>query len=206
MAAPAQTTTSVKHAPNAKHFIVAALMVVLFAAVIVTVFFIVLSPARITFSISDASSQIIYAAGNKSVQQALNLTLTLSANNTSTRARVQYDSIYIDLSNNTGPRWENWFRTDMATRMPLLQPELNQTKINATLSFPLQGASWAAFFTGNMTSNAFSVMVTAVARFRVGFARTRLYDIKVKCGPVSFFRGATNRNGVPPAPLPVPCG
>jgi hypothetical protein len=36
-------------------------------------------------------------AGNRSVE----LALTLSVNNTSTRARVEYDIIYIDVGNST---------------------------------------------------------------------------------------------------------
>jgi hypothetical protein len=38
-------------------------------------------------------------AGNRSVE----LVLTLSVNNTSTRARVEYDSIYIDVGNSPAP-------------------------------------------------------------------------------------------------------
>jgi hypothetical protein len=70
-------------------------MAVLAAAVVVTAFFIVLSPARILISVAGAGSHM--TAGNRSVE----LALTLSVNNTNTRARVEYDSIYIDVGNST---------------------------------------------------------------------------------------------------------
>ncbi|RCV19900.1 hypothetical protein SETIT_4G013200v2 [Setaria italica] len=198
-AATTTTTKSVK-APTAKQYIIAALMAVLVAAIIVTVFFIVLSPARILISVADASSH--------KTADGVELALTLSVNNTSTRARVEYDNIYIDVSNSTVAGGLS-FRADISAAVagPLLQPKLKETRINATLFSALKGEPlMVRAFTRNMTNNAFAVTVTAVARFKVGFAQTRLYDIKVTCAPVSFFPAAAELSGVPPAPLPVLCG
>jgi hypothetical protein len=184
-------------APTAKQYIIAALMAVLAAAVVVTAFFIVLSPARILISVAGAGSHM--TAGNRSVE----LALTLSVNNTSTRARVEYESIYIDVGNST--TGVTITANTTAVAMPLLQPKLNETRIHATVSLPLKdvGPAWLLDFTGN----AFAVTVTALARFKVGFAKTRLYDIEVKCASVSFFfpGAAQVTGGVPPAPLPVLC-
>ncbi|KAL6861431.1 hypothetical protein ACP4OV_017131 [Aristida adscensionis] len=71
-----------------------------------------------------------------------------------------------------------------------------------TVLVPL-GRPWTEHFTGGMTDNDFAVMVTAVAQFKVGFAPTRLYDIKVICQPVSFFPAAAGQGGAAPAPAPA---
>ncbi|CAL5045397.1 unnamed protein product [Urochloa decumbens] len=176
---------------NAKHFILAALTATLATAVVVTVVFIVLSPARIDFSVTYATSQ--HLPGNDEVK----LILTVVANNTSQRARVEYQTLFVDVSNfSVGPLWTNYIRANVATALPLHQPTRNETYIHATLA--LVGGQLAKEFTGGMTS-LFTVMVTTVAKFKVGFAPTRPYDIKVSCRPVNFFpKKGAGQSGLPP--------
>lgn len=81
---------------NSKHYILAVLTATLAAAVVVTVFFVVLSPARIYFSVTNPSSRA-WKDGS------VDLVLTLAANNTSQRAAAWYQTILVDVTNNTGP-------------------------------------------------------------------------------------------------------
>jgi len=189
--------------PPAKRYTLAALLATLAVAVIVTFFFMLLCPARITFSVARTGSRHISsgpAGGGSSV-----LSLTLAADNPSRRAKVTYESMFVDVSNSTAPgaQWDNWVRATVTTRMPRRQPG-RTAAIDVTV--PLVDAPWTQDFTGNMSSR-FSVMVTAQARFRVGVAWTRLYDIKVSCSPVSFFTAKAIPAGAAggAAGLPVRC-
>ncbi|TVU13495.1 hypothetical protein EJB05_40554, partial [Eragrostis curvula] len=168
---------------NAKHYIVAALTATLAVAVVVTVFFVVLSPARIKFSIAKTGSSHKPGDGN------LVLTLTIAAVNPSGRAAVRYESMFVDVSNNTEPPI-NWIRATVTTGLPLRQPRASVATVDATVT--LVRSPWMKAFTGNMRNNL-TVIVTTVARFKVGIAQTRLYDIKVTCGPVGFFPGTADR-------------
>ncbi|TVU13557.1 hypothetical protein EJB05_40617, partial [Eragrostis curvula] len=167
---------------NAKHYIVAALTATLAVAVVVTIFFVVLSPARIKFSIAKAGSSHKPGDGN------LVLTLTIAAVNPSGRAAVRYESMFVDVSNNTEPPI-NWIRATVTTGLPLRQPRASVATVDATVT--LVRSPWMKAFTGNMTNNL-TVIITTVARFKVGIAQTRLYDIKVTCGPVGFFPGTAD--------------
>ncbi|CAD6337969.1 unnamed protein product [Miscanthus lutarioriparius] len=192
-------------AVNAKRYTLAALLATLAVAVIVTVFFVLLCPARITFSVARTGSSHNSsgpAGGGSSV-----LSLTLAADNPSRRAKVTYESMFVDVSNSTAPgaQGDNWVRATVTTRMPLRQ-QGRTAAIDVTV--PLVDP-WTQDFTGNMSS-LFSVMVTAQARFRVGVAWTRLYDIKVSCSPVSFFTAKAIPAGAAAAAggaagLPVRC-
>ncbi|CAD6337945.1 unnamed protein product [Miscanthus lutarioriparius] len=180
MASPSPLSSASRlRALNPKHYILLALTATLAVAVVVTVFFIVLSPARIHFSATNASSSY---AGDGGVL----LNLTLASNNTSRRAAVRYQSMFVDVSNNTGPH-PYWIRANVTPTTGVLaqwQPRASVATVTATVQV---GAGSTKAFTGNMTSHRFSVKVTAVARFKVGIARTRLYDIMVVCRPIDFF-------------------
>jgi hypothetical protein len=167
---------------EAKHYILAALTATLVAAGVVTVTSVVLSPARISFSVTEARTNNSQLATRGGGQQLL---LTLAADNPSRRAAVQYQSMFVDVSNNTGLQWAHWVKADLETAMPLRQPPRNVTEIHATAR--LVGGPFTEDFTANRTSHSFSVRVTATARFKVGVAWTRLYDIRVYCGNVDFF-------------------
>ena len=172
---------------EAKHYILAVLAVTLIAAVVVTVVFVVLSPARISFRVTEAHHE-------KSPGGDVRLFLTINASNPSRRASVRYRSMYVDVSNNTGPQWTHWVSANVTTpaTMPLDLTTRNWTKIEATAD--LVGASWVEDFTGNEMSGSFRVMITTVARFKVGVSWTRLYDIKVACGPIDFFGNQSSIN------------
>ncbi|KAL6606309.1 hypothetical protein ACP70R_041962 [Stipagrostis hirtigluma subsp. patula] len=190
--------------PNIKLYVVAALTATLAAAVVVTVVFVVLSPARVSFTVARAGISRQSSKDDDVVE--VELVLTLAANNTSRRAAVRYESLFVDVSNSTGPQKANiWIAAEVTTPMPLMQPRASAVAVGAKV--PLVPGPVTAAFTGNWTSDSFSVTVTAAARFVVGAARTRLYDIKVSCGPVSFFAvdGAAEQSGGAPSRLPVAC-
>ncbi|CAD6337956.1 unnamed protein product [Miscanthus lutarioriparius] len=150
-----------------KHYNLAALAATLVAAAVVTVVSVMLSPARLSFSVTDAR--------NDFTSHPARLFLTLAAQNPSRRAAVQYWSIFVEVSNSTGLQWFTWMKANVSAYLPLHQPRRSERKVNATVSMVgLAGEE----FTGNRTSHSFSVTVTAVARFKVGVAWTRLYDIK----------------------------
>ncbi|XP_066374573.1 uncharacterized protein [Miscanthus floridulus] len=194
-------------AVNAKRYTLASLLATLAVAAIVTAFFVLLCPARITFSVARTGSSHNSSGPAGGGGSVLSLSLTLAADNPSRRARVTYESMFVDVSNSTAPgaQGDNWVRATVTTRMPLRQPG-RTAAINATV--PLVDAPWTQDFTGNMSSS-FSVVVTAQARFRVGVAWTRLYDIKVSCSPVTFFPAKVKPAGAATAAgasgLPVRC-
>ena len=64
---------------NAKHYILAGLTATIAVVVVITVFFVVLNPARIYFSVTNASIL-------QEEQGGVVLAFTLAANNTSQRA------------------------------------------------------------------------------------------------------------------------
>ncbi|KAL6861428.1 hypothetical protein ACP4OV_017128 [Aristida adscensionis] len=200
MAPPAASHPKAAAGPNPKHYIVAALAATLGAAVVVTVSFMVLSPARVRFSVA-------YAGCNRpSGDGAVELRLTLAANNTSRRAAVRYESMFVDVRNSTAAAALNWISAEVTTPMPLGQPRESVVSVDAAVLLvpgPVRDG-----FTGNLTSDSLAVVVTAAVRFRVGLARTRLYDIKVTCAPVDFFAAADAagaRHGGTRPRLPVQC-
>ncbi|KAJ1257693.1 hypothetical protein BS78_10G015600 [Paspalum vaginatum] len=189
-------------APNAKRYTLAALLATLAVAVVVTVSFVVLCPARISFTVARAGS---HRSGGGATGSVLRLNLTLAARNPSGRATVAYKSMFVDVSNSTAAQRANWVSATVTTAMPLEQPTDSVATVDAAVD--LVDGVWMQDFTGNMTSS-FSVMVTAQARFKVGVAWTRLYDIKVACRPVSFFpHTSANQPGTggDAGHLPVSC-
>ncbi|CAN6202770.1 unnamed protein product [Urochloa humidicola] len=190
-------------APSAKQYAVAALAAALAVAAVITVFFVVLCPAHLAFSV--AHTGVHRPSGPTG---SLQLTLTLAIDNPSRRAAVAYESMFVDVSNSTAAVWDSWVRATVAPPMPMRQPRRRPAAVAATVDLvgPL-----AVEFTGNMTSSSFAVMVTAQVRFKVGVAWTRLYDIKVSCAPVSFFpaakatRHAAGGGGGAGDGLPVKC-
>ncbi|CAL5045382.1 unnamed protein product [Urochloa decumbens] len=202
MAPPAAGLT-LKAAPSTKQYTVAALAAALAVATVVTVFFVVLCPAHLAFSVAHTG----FHRPSGPTGGTLQLSLTLAIDNPSRRAAVVYESMFVDVSNSTAAVWDSWVRATVAPPMPMRQPRRSAAAVAATVDLvgPL-----AVEFTGNMTSSSFAVMVTAQARFKVGVAWTRLYDIKVSCAPVSFFPAAkatrrTGSSGGGGDGLPVKC-
>ncbi|AQK80055.1 hypothetical protein Zm00014a_013835 [Zea mays] len=178
---------------NLKHYILAALMAILAVAVVVTVFSVLLSPARIFFSVTNPRSHLLVGNGGA------NLTFTLAANNTSQRAAVWYNTILVDVLNSTVVTPASiWTKADLKKNATSLmagwQTRGSVATVDATVSVS-RGSMAMAFINGaDVNSSAFTVTVTAVARFKVGIAKTQLYDINVMCTPVIFL--LQNRSGI----------
>ncbi|KAJ1257688.1 hypothetical protein BS78_10G015100 [Paspalum vaginatum] len=182
MASSSESQTAAPAARKIKYTILAALAAVVAVAVFVSVFFIVLSPARVSFTVTHSS------CGNDS-SDGMIIYLVLAANNTSERAAVKYQSMFVNVANSTGPQWldkSSEISANVLTAMPLRQPTQNVTTMEATVSL-VAGAWGIGDDASNHTTNKrFLVIITVQARFKVGIARTRLYDIKVTCGPLKF--------------------
>lgn len=161
---------------NAKHYILAGLMAILAAAVVVTVFFVVLSPARIYFSVTFAKLE------DDGVGDVV-LSLTLAANNTSQRASVKYQTLFVDVTNNTGSEVLFWVKANMN------RTDKSRWYTHGSVATEYATASLLPFFSsgGYNAGSALSlaVKVTAAARFKVAGIPTRLYDISVTCGPIT---------------------
>lgn len=160
-----------------KRYILSSLLATIAMAVLVTVSFVILSPACIKFS-------VVHGGSHQRANGSVAFTFTVSANNTSHRAAVVYESMLIDLS----LQWRTsiaWSIGNVTPEMPLLQSAGAVMTFDAQLMLDKQSLSVEAF-NSNKTGN-FTVMVTAIAWFKVGVARTRQYDIMVSCGPSDFF-------------------
>ncbi|CAL5050522.1 unnamed protein product [Urochloa decumbens] len=182
--AAGQGQTAVK----AKRFVLGALTATLAVAAVVTVSFVILRPARVHLSVTRA--QII----NKSKQVTagvVELALTLAGNNTSKRAEIVYESMFLDVTNSStgaGELGSSFISANLTTAMPVRQRRGEVAGFSATLL--LVPGVWTDASGNWTTRNRFAVVVTAMARFKVGVARTRLFDIKLACRPVSFVPAA----------------
>jgi hypothetical protein len=179
--------------------------------VVVTVSSVVLRSAR-----QIRVTRARYSRGTSSQGGVVELLLTLAANNSSKGAAVRYESMFFDVTNSTVVQVESmsFVRANLTTPMPLSQRRGSVASFSATLllvpglwtdasgNFLKRTGSSA----GNLTTNRFAVIVTAMARFKVGIARPRLFDIKLACGPVSFIpvedAAAKPSGGAPDGRLP----
>ena len=140
----------------------------------------------------------------------MELFLTLAANNTSKRAAVRYESMFVDLTNSTAIQAQvesmSFVRANLMTTLPLSQRRGSVASFSTTLL--LLPGLWTDAF-GNSTTNRFAVIVTAMARIKVGIAWTRLFDIKLACRTVSFIpvkdAAAKPSGSAPDGLLPVDC-
>ena len=204
--APAPAAAAGQMAQKAKRFVLGALAATLTVAVIVIVSSVVLRPARLELHVTRAR----YSRGKSSQDSVVELLLTLAANNTSKRAAVRYESMFVDLTNSTAVvRAESmaFVTANLTTTLPLCQRRRSVADFSATLL--LVPGIWTDS-SGDLTTNRFAVVVTATARFKVGIARTRLFDIKLACRPVSFVlvdEAAAKQSGGAPdgTPPPVDC-
>jgi hypothetical protein len=92
-----------------KRYILSTLLAAIAMAVLVTVAFVILSPARIKFS-------VFHCGPHRRSNGSVSITFTVAANNTSHRAAVVYESMFIDIS-----QQEKWRTGNVTTEMPLLQ-------------------------------------------------------------------------------------
>ncbi|KAG2603841.1 hypothetical protein PVAP13_4NG013800 [Panicum virgatum] len=161
-------------------------------------------PARLELHVTRAR----YSRGKSSQDSVVELLLTLAANNTSKRAAVRYESMFVDLTNSTVVRAESmsFVRANLTMNMPLSQRRESVANFSATLV--LVPGLWTDS-SGNLMTNRFAVIVTAMARFKVGIAWTRLFDIKLACQPLSFIpvedAAAKPSGGAPDGLPPVDC-
>ena len=213
MAPPAPAAAAGQMALKAKRFVLGALAATLAVAVVVTVSSVVLRPARLQLRVTRARYSRGKSSSSSSSQDGggvVELLLTLAANNTSERAAVRYESMFVDLTNSTAVvRAESmaFVTANLTTTLPLCQRRRSVADFSATLL--LVPGIWTDS-SGDLTTNRFAVVVTATARFKVGIARTRLFDIKLACRPVSFVlvdEAAAKQSGGAPdgPPSPVDC-
>ncbi|CAN6179659.1 unnamed protein product [Urochloa humidicola] len=177
MAPPVVGQTAVK----AKRFILRALTATLAVVAVVTVSFVILRPARVHLSVTHARIIRKPEQGTGVVELVLTL---LAGNNTSKRAEIKYESMFLDVTNSTGLELGCFISANLTTTMPVTQRHGEVARFSATVL--LVPGVWTDNSGNFTTRNRFAVVVTAMARFKVGVARTRLFDIKLACRPVSF--------------------
>jgi hypothetical protein len=170
----ARPATGLKVLKATKRYILSTLLATIAMAILVTVSFIMLSPARVKFS-------VVHCDRHRRANGSVAITFTMSANNTSHRAAVVYESMFIDLS-----QQGKWSPGNVTTEMPLLQSPGALMTFDALVTLVDKPWDDLTVITSNKTTGNFTVMVTAVAWFKVGVARTRQYDIMVSCGPAEF--------------------
>ena len=133
--APAPAAAAGQMALKAKRFVLGALAATLAVAVVVTVSSVVLRPARLQLRVTRAR----YSRGKSSSSQdgggVVELLLTLAANNTSERAAVRYESMFVDLTNSTVVRAESmsFVRANLMTTLPLSQRRGSVASFSTTL-------------------------------------------------------------------------
>ncbi|KAE8797017.1 hypothetical protein D1007_27975 [Hordeum vulgare] len=175
-----------------RNYILAALGGTLAVTAIIIVVSVLLSPAHISFSIVHAS---------RSGSQLQYLNVTIAADNASQkRAAVRYQGIFVDLKNSTNPAGPSTKHALVYAAPPTdeyLPPGTGRAIINASVKVLAIGTS-GSFVGGRLNRTGFTVVVTAVVRFRVGKIPTRVYDIKASCTHVSFpAEGSSNVNMLP---------
>ncbi|KAI4998499.1 hypothetical protein ZWY2020_053841 [Hordeum vulgare] len=158
-----------------RQYILAATAMTLAVSAVAVVTTVVLSPARITFSVTDASSSPVEGS-------LVALNFTLEAANPSRRAGVEYSSVTARLqlyspSHGTAAS----LKTDVHQAMPLHQPPAIPRSLRASVLFDREA------FGSNRSTPPMTVLVVAQVRFKVGLAYSRHYEIRVSCQPVDFF-------------------
>ncbi|XBI86746.1 hypothetical protein VPH35_094645 [Triticum aestivum] len=179
-AAPGRAPWWRKH----KILILSVMALILAASTVIIVTCIILSPAHIHFSITAANGTDSTMDGN----DGLSFNFTLAVDNPSRRAGVDYRDVIVSLQlpskrlkNNSVPATVNG-----SMPMPLYQPRHSQISmaVAAFVDKDLLDLYLNKYYRGHPT---LTIMVTALVRFKVGVASSRLYDITVYCPPVVFF-------------------
>jgi hypothetical protein len=161
-----------------KQYILAAIAVTLTVSIVAIVTSVVLSPARIDFSVTATSNSKVEGA-------ALVLNFTLDAANPSRRAGVEYSSVTARLQLYSAKHGAAAsLQTEVHHAMPLLQPPASSR------GFRVSGFFDQESFGDGRRAPPMSVLVVAQVRFKVGLAYSRPYDVEVSCQPVDFFTAA----------------
>ncbi|KQK19621.1 hypothetical protein BRADI_1g49360v3 [Brachypodium distachyon] len=184
-----QFTASVRGPKRYIQAVVAATLAVSAVAIVTSV---VLSPARVLFSVTvaGASAAVPVPSGG------LVLNFTLDAANPSRRAGVEYGSLTARLRlHSASHRAAGWAQTEVRQPMPLLQPPACSRSFPASAFF--DRAFVALNFGGGrgpagprpaaeavvVRAPPMSVLVAAQVRFKVGLAYSRPYDVEVIYSP-----------------------
>ncbi|KAI4976224.1 hypothetical protein ZWY2020_049835 [Hordeum vulgare] len=186
-----------------KHYILAAIGVTLAVSAVAVVTSVILSPARIVFSVTATSTNQVQGA------PVLILNFTVDAANPSGRAGVEYSSLTARLRvYSARHRAAAWVQTVVHQAMPLFQPSASSSSFRASAFFdqrflvsssggidgedPSIRKNVSGGIKGDRAQRAppMAVLVRAQVRFKVGLAYSRPYDVEVSCQPVDFFTAA----------------
>ena len=157
-----------------RKYVLVGMGVILGASALITITSIILQPAIISFTTTDFSVQ---ATNNSNQVFAFNLT----SHNPSHRAGLvyRYISVSVQLQHNQNPSVRKT-SVPALVRVPNyglgLQQERNSSKTMAVEAF--LDDRFYSFYSSNASA---TIMLFAQARFKVGLARTRLYNIRVRC-------------------------
>lgn len=172
---------------GAKHYIMAAIAGTLAASAIVIVTSVVLSPTRISFSVTGGGASISRSAGG----QAFLLNLTIAADNPSHRAGVQYLAFAVSLQQFTARNRMESVEATVQDGVPFYQPPASSRSVLVTallVDKNFFGASHGGG--GGGRGPPLTVVVRGQVRFKVWLAYSRPYDVAVECAPVDVFSGA----------------
>ncbi|VAI69147.1 unnamed protein product [Triticum turgidum subsp. durum] len=159
-----------------KKYILAATTVTLAVSAVAVLTTVVLSPARIAFSVTGASSSSVEGAS------LVALNFTLDAANPSRRAGVEYSSVTARLQlYSASHAAAAWLKTEVHQAMPLQQPPASSRSLRASVLFDCKELGCCG------RAPPMTVLVLAQVRFKVGLAYSRQYDVQVSCQPVDFF-------------------
>ena len=157
-----------------RKYVLVGMGVILGASALITITSIILQPAIISFTTTDFSVQ---ATNNSNQVFAFKLT----SHNPSHRAGLvyRYISVSVQLQHNQNPSVRKT-SVPALVRVPNyglgLQQERNSSKTMAVEAF--LDDRFYSFYSSNASA---TIMLFAQARFKVGLARTRLYNIRVRC-------------------------
>ncbi|KAL6861438.1 hypothetical protein ACP4OV_017138 [Aristida adscensionis] len=168
---------------NAKRCILAALAATVAAATLVVVVFVVMSPPHVRLSVVRLDRRRVSGEAPAS-DGGVRLSLTLAARNPSRRAAVEYDSMLVEASNSsTGAGaggGEQPLGFNVTTATPLRQPTGNvTTTVEASVFLPDDDVP--RWLEDDLSNSTLAVVFTAAAHFKVGVARTRMYEIYATC-------------------------
>uniref|UniRef100_A0A0E0HK59 Late embryogenesis abundant protein LEA-2 subgroup domain-containing protein n=1 Tax=Oryza nivara TaxID=4536 RepID=A0A0E0HK59_ORYNI len=172
---------------GAKHYIMAAIAGTLAASAIVIVTSVVLSPTRISFSVTGGGASISRSAGD----QAFLLNLTIAADNPSHRAGVQYLAFAVSLQQFTARNRMESVEATVQDGVPFYQPPASSMSVLVTallVDKNFFGASHGGGGAGR--GPPLTVVVRGQVRFKVWLAYSRPYDVAVECAPVDVSSGA----------------
>uniref|UniRef100_A0ACD5Y0A8 Uncharacterized protein n=1 Tax=Avena sativa TaxID=4498 RepID=A0ACD5Y0A8_AVESA len=177
-AAGKPTTNAAGPAWGTKQYILAAIAVTVTVSTVAIVTSVVLSPARVDFSVTAASAAKVQGP-------MLVLNFTLHAANPSRRAGVEYRSVMARLKlYSPSHATAAWVQTEVHHAMPLLQPPASSRSLRVSAFFEIAG------FGAARRAPPMTVVVLAQVRFKVGLAYSRPYGVEVSCQPVDFFSTA----------------